>query len=458
MKKLERSALESPWSTFFKVIRGNRSGDVTTDQHDKQLRRRALVGCAVVGLLVLGGGGWAATAKLASAVIAPGTVVVDSNSKKVQHPTGGIVGEIKVKNGDKVAPGQLVVRLDDTQVKATLGVVLSQLVQFRGRQARLEAERDSRDKIKFPDGFESEGAAAREVADGELRLFEARRKSSAGQREQLREKIRQTNEEITGLKAQLDAKQKEAGFAKRELGRVDGLFQKNLVNETRHLAMLRDVTRIEGEVGGLISSIARAKAQISQTELQIIQVDQDIRTESQKELREVEARIAELFERRVAAEDQLRRVDITAPIGGIVHELGVHTVGGVIQAGEVMMLIVPVSEILTVEARIPPQERDQVAIGMPARLRFSAFNQRTTPEVGGLVTGISADLSKEQATGATYYVVRIRISETAREQLAGLSVVPGMPVEAFIEAGERTAMTYITKPFTDNLRRIFTER
>lgn len=450
--------LDSPWTTILQILKEKLGAETSLDKNEQQLRRRALTGCVIVGLLVLGGGGWAATAKLASAVIAPGTVVVDSNSKKVQHPTGGIVGEIKVKNGDKVEPGQLLVRLDDTQVKATLGVVLSQLVQFRGRQARLEAERDARPAIKFPDGFEQESTQARDVAYGERRLFEARRRSSAGQKEQLTEKIRQTNEEITGLEAQLSAKKKEAGFATRELGRVDGLFQKNLVNETRHLAMLRDVTRIEGEVGALISSIARAKAQISQTELQIIQIDQDVRTESQKELREVEARIAELSERRVAAEDQLRRIEIMAPIGGVVHELAVHTVGGVVQSGETMMMIVPVTEALTIEARIPPQERDQVGIGMPARLRFSAFNQRTTPEVGGTVTGISADLSKEQATGATYYVVRIRMSEIAKEQLSGLSVVPGMPVEAFIEGGERTAMTYITKPFTDNLRRIFTER
>lgn len=452
------SSTDSPWTAIIQILKEKLGAETSSDKNEQQLRRRALTGCAIVGLLVLGGGGWAATAKLASAVIAPGTVVVDSNSKKVQHPTGGIVGEIKVKNGDKVAAGQLLVRFDDTQVKATLGVVVSQLVQFRGRLARLEAERDLRPEIKFPAGFEAESAMARDAADGERRLFESRRRSSAGQKEQLREKIRQTTEEITGLQAQLTAKQKEAGFAARELGRVDGLFQKNLVNETRHLAMLRDVTRIEGEIGGLISAIARAKAQISQTELQIIQIDQDIRTEAQKELREVEARISELIERRVAAEDQLRRIEITAPMGGVIHELTVHTIGGVVQSGETMMMVVPVAEALTIEARIPPQERDQVAIGMPARLRFSAFNQRTTPEVGGQVTGISADLSKEQATGATYYVVRIRMSEQAKELLAGLSVVPGMPVEAFIEGGERTAMTYITKPFTDNLRRIFTER
>lgn len=454
-----RPTIGSPsWNSTFDRLKAAALGTVQDSEAERQLRRRAFAGVVVVALLVVGGGGWAATANLASAVIAPGTVVVDSNSKKIQHPTGGIIGRINVKNGDKVEAGQQLVKLDDTQVKATLGVVVSQLIQFRGRQARLQAERDARDEIVFPEGFEAEGAEARTVADGERRLFEARRKSSAGQKEQLGERIRQTNEEIRGLTAQLDAKQKEAAYAKKELGRLEALFLKNLVNETRHLAMLRDVTRIDGEVGGLIAQVARAKAQISQTELQIIQIDQDTRTEAQKDLREVEGKIAELSERRVAAEDQLKRIDITAPISGVVHELNVHTIGGVVQAGEVMMMIVPVTEVLTVEARIPPNERDQVALNMPARLRFTAFNQRTTPEVQGAVTQISADLSKEQSTGLTYYVVRIRITDQASKQLSGLSIVPGMPVEAFIEAGERTAITYITKPFTDNLRRIFTER
>lgn len=426
--------------------------------HEAELKRRARVGLGIVVLMVLGVGGWAATAKLTSAVIAPGTVVVDSNSKKVQHPTGGIIGEIKVRIGDTVKAGDLLVKLDDTQVRATLGVVTSQLVQLRGRQIRLIAERDEAPAMILPPGFAAEGQGAAEVADGERRLFEAKRQSIRGQKEQLGERIRQLNEEIVGLTAQLTSKQKEAGFARRELSRVDGLFQQNLVNETRQLAMMRDVTRIEGEIGALMAQVARARAQISQIELQIIQLSQDARAEAQKELRESEGRIAELYERRVAAEDQLRRVEVRAPIGGIVHEMNVHTVGGVVQAGETMMLIVPSSDLLTVEARIAPHEIDQVKIGMPAMLRFSAFNMRVTPEVPGVLTHVAADLSKEAATGMTYYLVRIRLTEAAREKLDGLRIVPGMPVEAFLEGGERTAITYLTKPFTDNFHRMFRER
>ena len=426
--------------------------------HEALLKRRAYSGLVMVGLLMLCAGGWAATAELASAVIAPATVVVDSSSKKVQHPTGGIVGQISVKNGDRVEAGTILVRFDDTQVRATLGIVTSQLVQFRGRRARLEAERESAKTLQLPAEFTEESAEARAVAEGERRLFMARRVSIQGQQEQHRERIRQLNEEVIGLNAQLTSKQKEAGFVQRELGRVDGLFKKNLINETRHLAMLRDVTRIDGEIGALIAQVARVKAQISQIELQIIQVEQDMQTEAQKELREVEARIAELSERRIAADDQLRRIAIRAPIGGLVHELNVHTVGGVVQAGETMMMVVPVTEALTVEARISPIEIDQVAVGMRATLRFSAFNQRTTPEVTGTVVHVAADLSKEQATGTTYYLVRIRMGDDVKVKLAGLRVVPGMPVEAFIESAERSAMSYMTKPFTDNLRRIFRER
>ena len=383
---------------------------------ETQLLRRAMWGLCAVVVMVAAATTWAMQAQLASAVVAPGTVVIDSNSKKVQHPTGGVVGVVLVKNGDKVAAGELLVKLDDTQVKSTLGVIVGQLLQFRGRIARLEAERDTAPAILFTAGFIEESKEARDVAEGERRLFESKRKSSTGQKEQLRERIRQTNEEIVGLNAQLAAKKKDASLAVKELSRVDVLYGKNLVNETRQIQMQRDVARAEGEVGSLIAQVARAKAQISQTELQIISIDQDARTEAQKELREVEGKIAELTERRVAADDQMRRIDIRAPITGIVHEQTVHTIGGVVQAGETMMMIVPVTETLTVEARISPVERDQVRLGMPAVLRFSAFNQRTTPEVSGSVVHIAPDLSKDQQTGGTFYVVRIRIGEEVRRR------------------------------------------
>jgi len=423
----------------------------------RDLHRHASIGVLTCFLLIGGLGVWAATTEIAGAVVTQGFVVVDGNSRKVQHPAGGIVGEIAVRNGVKVRAGDVVMRLDETQIRASLGVIQSQLVQLTARRARLEAERDSATEVRLPAGFEAEGAEAIEAAAGERRFFEARRRSSEGQKEQYRERIRQLEQEITGLTAQRKAKDGEAKIQRAELARLDPLYSRYLVNEVRMSALKRDLVRLEGELGTLDAQIARARAQISQIELAILQVDQDLRTEAQKDLRETEGKIAELIERRLGVLDQLRRVDIRAPIDGFVHELAVHTVGGVIQAGETLMLIVPSGDALAIEARISPAEIDQVAVGRSATLRFATFNRRTTPEVKGVVTHVAADLTREAQTGATYFLVRIRLDDAEAEKLAGRKIVPGMPVEAFIETGERTALSYLVKPMLDSIRRGFRE-
>ena len=425
---------------------------------EANLRRHARIGMALCLLLVGGLGGWSATAEISSAVIAPGFVVVDGNSKKVQHPAGGIVGALKVKIGDRVKAGDLLVRLDETQVRATLAVVQSQIVQLIARRARLEAERDDAKELAFPKDFEAESTEAREAAASERRLFTARRRSADGQKEQNAERIRQLEQEIRGLSAQLGSKESEVDLQMKEISRLEGLYERQLVNEARMSALKRDMVKLEGELGALLAQIARAKAQISQIELANLQVDQDIRTDAQKDLRDVEARLGELLERRIAAQDQLRRVEIRAPIDGTVHELTVHTIGGVVQPGETLMLIVPSGDPLAVEARISPADIDQVQIDRRAVMRFSAFNQRTTPEVSGTVSHVAADLSKDNQTGASFFQVRIRLSPEAAERMAGLRIVPGMPVESFIETGQRTALSYIVKPLADSFRRTFRER
>jgi membrane fusion protein, type I secretion system len=226
----------------------------------------------------------------------------------------------------------------------------------------------------------------------------------------------------------------------------------------RVTALERDAARLEGERGQLIASTAQAKGKISEIELQILQIDQDLRSEVAKDLREVQGKIAELVERKVAAEDQLKRIDIRAPQDGMVHQSTVHTVGGVITPGEAIMLIVPEADALTVEAKLAPQDIDQVRVGQTAALRFSAFSQRTTPELDGVVSRVSADLTTDQRTGAAYYVVRITLSDSEIARLGGLRLVPGMPVEAFIKTGERTVLSYVMKPFTDQINRSFRSR
>jgi HlyD family secretion protein len=419
------------------------------------LAKRLLAGFALIGLLVLSCGVWAATTPIAGAVIASGVVVVESNIKKVQHPSGGVVAEIPVKNGDRVSGGDVVLRLDDTQARANLGVVASQLVQLAGRKARLEAERDQADTIRFPMQFLVSGHEAQAIAEGERRLFEFRRASKRGQVAQLTERIGQIREEIKGLTAQREAKNSEVELMVEELERLDHLRKKELMATNRILAAQRDLTRLKGEWGALVAQMARAQGQISEMELQILALDQTMQTEATKELREMEVRVAELVERRIAAEDQLKRVVLRAPQTGIVHDLAVHTVGGVIGAGEIVMMIVPNQEELGIEVRIATSDIDQVHIGQEATLRFPAFNQRTTPEIKGTVTRIGADLSKEAQTNTVFYTVRLRPVEA---EAGKLRLVPGMPVEAFIATGERTAISYLVKPVTDQFVRAFRER
>ena len=419
------------------------------------LARRLLLGVTLIVLMVVSVGGWAATTPIGGAVIASGFVVVESNIKKVQHPTGGIVAEINVKNGNLVNAGDVVISLDDTQARANLGIVVSQLVQLRGRKARLEAERDQTDQVRFPAGFVESGEDAAAIMEGEKRLFEVRQSVKNGQIAQFNERIGQLKQEIKGTTAQRDAKAEEVDLMRDELERLEAMRKKDLVPTTRTLQAQRDLTRLRGEWGAHIAQIARSQGQISETELQIIGVTQNMQTDASKELRELEARVAELMERKVAAEDQLKRIYLRAPQTGFVHDLTVHTVAGVIGPGENVMSIVPTHDTLGVDARIGTSDIDQVAIGQQAVLRFPALNQRTTPEIRGTVTRVGADLSKDPQGNAVYFTLRISVSDHDRE---AFKLVPGMPAEAFISTHERTALSYLMKPLSDQVTRAFRER
>jgi membrane fusion protein, type I secretion system len=418
------------------------------------LQRRLAFAFGLIALMVFSCGVWATTTPIAGAVIASGIVVVESNIKKVQHPSGGVVAVIPVKNGDRVQAGDTVLRLDDTQARANLGIVVSQLIQLTGRKARLEAERDLADSIRFPPDFLAGGDEARAIAEGENRLFAHRRTFKKGQVAQLTERISQIKEEIKGLSAQRDAKQIETDLMVEELDRLEALRKKELMAINRILAAQRDLTKLKGEWGALVAQVAKANGQISETELQIIERDQTMQTDATKDLREIEARIAELVERKIAAEDQLKRIVLTAPQDGIVHELAVHTVGGVISAGETVMTIVPSRDELSVEVRIATSDIDQVHADQSAKLRFPAFNQRTTPEITGTVMRIGADLTRDTQSNSVFYVVRIRPEGVPK----GVKLVPGMPVEAFVATGERTALSYLVKPIADQFARAFRER
>jgi HlyD family secretion protein len=462
----EHSLVELRYSTPVsdESDRNYRMLSATEQDPRRAIRKLNLIGLAVVVVLVGGVGGWATTSQLSGAVIAPGTVVVESNVKKVQHPTGGVVGDIFVKEGSAVEAGQVVLRLDDTVTKATLGVVRSQLDEFTARQARLLAERDDAEAIAFPDELtlRRKDASVETALAGEEKLFLSRRSARTGQRAQLRERAAQMNEEIRGLSAQQAAKESEIELIGKELVGVTDLYRKNLVSISRFTQLQRDQTRLLGERGQLIADSARARGKISEIELQIIQLGQDFRTEVLKDLREAQGKIAELRERVTAAEDQLKRVELRAPQSGVVHQLSVHTVGGVIGNGETIMQIVPRADELVVEAKVAPQDIDQVALGTSVTVRIMAGNQRTAPELTGVITRVSADLTREQQQGSqpgpAYYTVRIALPAEQVTRLKDIRLVPGMPAEAFIQTHDRTPLQFLLKPLEEQIARTFRER
>ena len=424
------------------------------------IRRQLALGLLLVVMLAGGVGGWAVATEVSGAVIAPGQLVVETNVKKVQHPTGGVVGELRVRDGSEVRAGDVLVRLDDTITRANLAIVTKNLDELSARQARLEAERDGADAIAFPQELleRREVAEVGKVLAGETRLFELRRSARAGQKAQLKERVEQLKEEIDGRTGQIQAKGREIVLIGQELEGVRELWRKNLIQIQRVTALERDAVRIEGERAQLIAANAQTKGKISETELQILQIDQDLRSEVGRELADIRGKLSELVERKVAAEDQLKRVDIRAPQDGFVHQLAVHTVGGVVTPGEALMMVVPRADSLTVEARLAPPDIDQVRVGQRAVLRFSAFNQRTTPELNGEVQVVAADVSQDPKTGVYYYTVRIALPPQELERLGGLKLVPGMPLETFIQTGSRTVISYLMKPLTDQVARAWRER
>ncbi len=434
--------------------------DTPTVETSESIQRHMVAGVTVVLMLVGGVGGWAATTELSGALIAPGSIVVDTNIKKVQHPTGGVVGEVRVRDGDRVKAGDVVVRLDETVTRANLSIVTKGLNELAARKARLEAERDGLDAIKFPGDLlarQADPDVASALAS-ERKLFDLRRNARTGQRSQLRQRVGQLQEEIGGLTAQQTAKGKEIALIERELAGVRDLFQKNLIQINRLTQLEREATRLDGERGQLIASAAQSRGKIAELELQILQIDQDLASEVAKELRDVDGKIGEFVERKVTAEDQLKRIDIRAPQDGTVFQSNVHTVGGVITPADAIMMIVPDADNLTVEAKINPQDIDQLRVGQKALLRFTTFNQRTTPEIYGSVTRISADISTDQRSGAAFYTIRIGMTAAEIARLGEVRLVPGMPVETFVQTGDRTVVSYLVKPLYDQLSRAFREK
>jgi HlyD family secretion protein len=418
---------------------------------NSSLRRFQAVGFLSVLIMVGVVGSWSVFTELNGAVIAPATIMVESYSKKVQHKEGGIVGEIRVRDGDRVELGQPLVILDNTETKSELAIIDGLLDEALAKRARLEAQRDKSPVITFPAeviarASEPELAA---IMAGQTKLFDARLQAVAGKKEQLNQQIGQLTEQIGGLDSQKSAKEKQLSLISAELTDLKDLQSKGLVPISRVLAMDRETARLDGERGELVASKASAEARIAEVKLQILQIDEEDLSQILTDLREIEGKVAELKERKLSVASRLERMVIKAPITGDVYQLTVHTIGGVIGPGESIMLIVPEADELILQAQVMPKDIDKVRPGQIAHIRFPAFNSRLTPEVAAEVTQISADTSRTDQNSAPFYSVRLMISAKELAKLGTNKLKPGMPAEAFIQTEAQTPMTYFLKPLTD---------
>jgi HlyD family type I secretion membrane fusion protein len=420
-------------------------------------RRAALIGVAAIVVFLGGFGTWAAVAPLESAAVAPGAVQVDFNRKTVQHLEGGIVARIMVRDGDVVAAGQELVRLDDTRARATLDLLRGRYLADRAVEARLIAERDGLDRIVFPSELKLLTGEVETIVSGQNNIFKARRETLTTQRGILRQRIAALQAEVTGLTAKIAAQGTQLRLVAEELVDVRSLYEQGLAKKARMLALERAVAEIEGDRADNRAKVARARQQITEAELKIAELNSNALNEVLKELREVQAQLHDIGERMRAAEDVLKRTTIVAPLGGTVVGLQVYTTGGVIGAGDRLLDIVPSAERLVVEAQVDPSDIDVVQPGLPAHVRLTPFNARSTRSIGGRVASVSADKLTDQKTGQMFYRARVELDEDPKAALNGASLYPGMPAEVMIVTGARTALQYLIRPVSRSLDRAFRE-
>ena len=425
----------------------------------KSPRGFVIVGVLVVALTLGGVSAWATLTEIAGAVIAPGVVTVQSNRKTVQHLEGGIVAEIFVRDGSVVARGETLLRLDPTRVQASLAILAGELDLLHAREARLLAERDGAARLGFPAGLTARVSDpdVAEILRGQEQLFHARRASLEGEAELLTQRIVQYEDEIEGLREQALSKERQIEIIEDELEGLHALFDQGYMARQRINEQELRAEHMRGELGAHLTATARAENAISGANLQIIQLRNQYLETVVKELDEVQAKLQDTREQHVAALDRMARLEVRAPHAGTVVGTSIHTEGGVIGAGEPLLDIVPEGDDLVIESRVRTEDIDKVSVGQVAVVRLSAFDLRTTPELEGTVTQVSADRVTDDATGASYYVVRSRIPEDELAKLGELDLVPGMPAETFVQTGERTVLSYLIKPMSDAVSRSLRE-
>lgn len=422
-------------------------------------RKARMIGLGIVLIAFGGFSVWAATAKLDSAVVAPGVVTVESYRKTVQHLEGGIVKDILVRDGDSVHADDILLRLDETQARASLEITRSKYLAARALEARLSAERDLQQGITFPEQLLRlrDDPRVQQTLDGQDRVFRARHEALQSEISVLAQRIKQLQVQISGLDTLQQTEQQRIVSLKEEVDDFRKLLKKGYVDKGHLRELERSVAALKGERAKHLAEIARAQVQIGETQLQILQLRKQFLSEVVAELRGTQTEIFDLEERMRALQDTLLRTEIRAPTSGTVVGLGVHTLGGVISPGIPILEIVPQGEPLVVEAQVQPTDIDNVHAGLSADTRFTAFQARITPVVEGRVVTVSADRLLHPADQTPYYLARVQVTPQGMERLQNLKLLPGMPAEVFIKTGERTLLEYLLRPLLDAFARSFKE-
>lgn len=417
----------------------------------------------LIALLVLVGGfgAWATLTNISGAIIASGKIEVDRNRQVVQHPDGGVVQELLVKEGAIVAAGDVLIRLDPTRLASDLAIVEGQLFELMARRGRLDAERDDRTVAEY-DPVLLEAATrstdVKSLIDGQNRLLAARVESIGKEIEQLGKRREQIGNQVEGIAAQQTALSAQLDLIKKELGDQQTLLDRGLAQASRVLALQREEARLSGQVGELTAQKAQAEGRMTEIDIEVIKLGTARREEAITRLRDLQFRELELAEQRRALLEQLNRLDIRAPVGGVVYGLAVFGSASVIRSAEPILYIVPQDRPLIITAQIQTINVDQVYAGQDVVLRFSAFDQRTTPELNGRVSQVSADAFTDERSGMSFYRTQILLNEGEQAKLPeGATLVPGMPVEAYIRTADRTPLAYLLKPFTDYFAKAFRE-
>jgi HlyD family type I secretion membrane fusion protein len=424
-------------------------------------RTPVLVGFFAILILVGGFGGWSVITTIEGAIVASGTVQVESFRQVVQHQDGGTVAELVIREGDAVEAGSVLMRFDDSAPRSERAIIQSQLDEFLARSTRLKAERDTLTEMSFPAELtdrSSGDAELLDLMDGQLRLFEARRATLNEQFAQLKEQVAQFTNQISGLDVQLQSVQTQIELVRDELISQEALLKKGLTQMSQVTSLKREHSQLEGRVGELEAASAQASGQIAETMIERLRLENLRREEAITTLRDISSQVAEMRQRLLAVDEVLSRLELRAPTSGIVYGLQIHTIRAVVRPAEPVLYIVPDAGRLVVQVRIPTVHIDQVYKGQVATLNLSAFDQRTTPVITGIVTKVSPDAFTDEATGETYYQAEATPDPGALRELDHVKLVPGMPVEAFLQTAPRTPISYLLKPLTDYFTRAFRER